>query len=239
MQLPGSPSLLFLAWLLFVMPWAALRSARRLRAAADGAPGRPLPGREAVWASTFLSQLILFALAWLVGSGFGYEIFALPEQGLRLRDVAFAAGALTIALLLRAILRAVRTESERRRALVYRIAPRSPREMALWLAAVLAASVAEEAAYRGVGMSILWYALDSHVAAILMCATAFALAHALQGWKSGIMIFALALVLHGLVELTGTLVPAMVVHAVFDIVAGRRIARDAAHLRHEGGTTAS
>jgi hypothetical protein len=48
----------------------------------------------------------------------------------------------------------------------------------------------------------------------------FAVSHALQGWKSGAVIFLMALVFQGLVWLTGTLVVAMVVHAVYDISAG-------------------
>jgi membrane protease YdiL (CAAX protease family) len=235
MQLPGTPSLAFLVWLLLVLPWAAWRSARQLREAADAAPGRRLPKREAIWISTFLSQLVLFGLAWLTGGSFDFELFALPPQGLGLRDVVAAAGALAAAFVLRGVLRAVRTEDERRQALVYRIAPRGPREGGLWLAAVLAASVAEEAAYRGVGLQILWYSLGSQAAAILICASAFAVAHAMQGWKSGLMIFALALLMHGLVAFTGTLVLAMLIHAVFDIVAGWRIARDAAQLQPESG----
>ncbi|HKQ98989.1 MAG TPA: CPBP family intramembrane glutamic endopeptidase, partial [Candidatus Polarisedimenticolia bacterium] len=55
---------------------------------------------------------------------------------------------------------------------------------------------------------------------------AFALAHAVQGRKSALMIFVLALVLHGLVRVTGSLLPAMAVHLIFDVVAVLGIARD-------------
>jgi hypothetical protein len=57
--------------------------------------------------------------------------------------------------------------------------------------------------------------------------TAFALAHWVQGWKSGAVIFAMALVAHALVALTGTLVLKMIVHAVYDFVAGAQIAKQA------------
>lgn len=46
------------------------------------------------------------------------------------------------------------------------------------------------------------------------------MAHSLQGWKSAVFIFALALMMQGLVWYTGTLVVAMTVHALFDIGAG-------------------
>jgi membrane protease YdiL (CAAX protease family) len=98
---------------------------------------------------------------------------------------------------------------------------------------VLAASVAEEAAYRGVGMSILWYYLGNPWLAALLCAAAFSLGHSTQGWKSASVIFAMALAFHGLVALTGTLVLAMVVHAIYDFVAGDRIRRDTARYDRE------
>ena len=51
-------------------------------------------------------------------------------------------------------------------------------------------------------------------------ALAFAVSHALQGWKTGIIIFAIGLTMHALVWFTGTLVVAMVVHASYDVMAG-------------------
>ena len=181
MILPSPPALLFLIYLLLFLPYAALRSAQRLRERAS------TPARRTIWTSTLLSLAVLFAMSWFTARTFDYadDLFAVPP--LALRDYALAAAA-------------------------------------------LAAAVAEEVAYRGVGVQILWYSLGSQTAAILICATAFAIAHALQGWKSAVMIFALALVLHALVELTGTLVLAMVVHAVYDLVAGWIIARDARRL---------
>ena len=110
---------------------------------------------------------------------------------------------------------------------VYAWAPRSPREWALWTGTVLIARVAEEAAYRGVGMSILWYSLGNPWIAVLISAVAFAMAHSTQGWKSAVTIFGLALVMHALVAYTGTLVFAMVVHGTYDLIAGYGISRTA------------
>ena len=118
--------------------------------------------------------------------------------------------------------------------LVYFIAPRSPREWLLWTGTVLVASVAEEAAYRGVGMSILWYALGNPYAAVAICSAAFALAHWTQGWKSAAVIFVMALVMHALVAFTGTLILAMLVHGIYDLVAGYFIAKEAKRLQLEG-----
>jgi membrane protease YdiL (CAAX protease family) len=220
MPLPGTPSLVFLGYLLGYLPWAALRSARRLRGAATA-----LPPRIAIWTGTLVSQGILLLIAWFAGRSFGYQPFAAPALGWR--AILATAGALAVSFVLRALGRRLRNSEERRQALVFAIAPRTPTEWALWLATVLVASVAEELAYRGVAMNILWYTLGSPWPAVLLSALAFAAAHAVQGRKSALVIFGLALVAHALVALTGTLVTAMVVHAVHDLVAGTAIAREA------------
>jgi membrane protease YdiL (CAAX protease family) len=88
-----------------------------------------------------------------------------------------------------------------------------------------------------VGMSVLWYSLGNPWISALILAAAFAVAHAAQGWKSGLVIFCLALVMHALVEFTGSLLPAMLVHATYDIIAGLIIMRDAAVLDREAART--
>jgi membrane protease YdiL (CAAX protease family) len=142
-----------------------------------------------------------------------------------------AAAALLACFALRQVLRALQPEEQRRRMMVYFLAPRSPREWVGAMAAILVASVAEEAAYRGIGMTILWYWLGNPWLAATLCAFAFALAHWVQGFRSGVFIFALALVMHALCVLTGTLVLAMIVHALYDFVAAGLIAREARRLR--------
>ncbi len=226
MQLPGTPSLIFLAYLLLFLPWVGIRSARRMgEAHGGGANSRPMPSRERIWLQTLIGQAILLFLAWRTGQSFDDHLFTTPDLGLR--EGLLALLALAACFGLRSLLRSLRSEEERRGAFVYRLAPRTVRETALWVGAVLLASVAEEAAYRGVGVSILWYSLDNYWLAATLSAIAFSLAHWVQGWKSAAVIFAMALVFQGLVTLTGTLVLAMIVHATYDFVAGRRVIQDA------------
>jgi membrane protease YdiL (CAAX protease family) len=232
MHVPGSMSLLFLVYLLVLMPYAAIRSAGVIRAARAGTSEQPLPSRESIWVRTIFVLGFLFALAWYTGRGFDFHIFALPPLGVR--DIAAAVGALAAYFGLREVSRAIRSEAERRAMLVYFIAPRSTREWFLWTGTVLVASVAEEAAYRGVGMAILWYALGNPYAAVAICSVAFALAHWTQGWKSAAVIFVMALVMHALVAFTGTLILAMLVHGIYDLVAGYFIAKEAKRLQLEG-----
>ncbi len=223
MQLPGTPSLAFLFYLLLFLPWLAIRSASRVRQIRAEGGSQPSISREGVWIRTLLIQAILLFLAWLTGQSFDDHLFAAPP--FEASDFLLGALALAACFGLRGGLRAIRSESERRRSVVYWIAPRTSRETLLWAGSVLVASVAEEAAYRGVGMTILWYSLDNYWLAASISAAAFALAHWVQGWKSGIVIFVIALVFQGLVTLTGTLVFAMVVHAIYDFVAGWQIMR--------------
>ena len=228
MTLPGSPSLVFLLYLLVVLPMAAIRSARVLRAARAGAMPKAFPTREAIWIRTMISLGALLFLSWMVGRTFDYDLFAAPPLGAR--DLALAAGALLACFAQRQALRALRPEEERRRLMVYFLAPRSPREWALAIGTILLAGVAEEAAYRGVGMAILWYGLGSPWLAAFLCALAFALAHWVQGLKSGVLIFVMALVFHALCALTGTLVLAMIIHVIYDVVSAVLIAREARQL---------
>ena len=80
--------------------------------------------------------------------------------------------------------------------------PRTPGEWAGYTAMCGVAGDAEEAAHRDVVVAILWHSLGSFWAAILISPIAFAVAHSVQGWKSGVIIFA------------------MVVHALYDVIAG-------------------
>ncbi len=218
--MPGPPSILFLAYVLFVLPWAAFRSARMLRTV------NALPSGELVWIQTIVMLALLFGLAWFVGTGFGYDPFAPPAK-LGLREWGATAAALLACFAVRAIARATRPAAERRSLLVYRIAPRTPRQWALWALTIVAASIAEETAYRGVGMQILWYMLGTPWMSALICAVAFGLAHAVQGTRSAVLVTIIGLVMHALVYITGTLLLAMLVHAVYDFVAGYWIAREA------------
>jgi membrane protease YdiL (CAAX protease family) len=233
-MIPGGPSLVFLSYLLGVLPWAAIRSARHAeRALGPGGPGSSR-NRLAIWTSTLVAQAMLLLLAWLAGRSFGFRFFALAVRPI---DVAAAGAALAACFALRAVARRIRSEEERRALMVYRLAPRTPVEWLVSGVVALVASVTEEIAYRGVGVAILADTTGSLAAAVLVCAAAFAVAHALQGWKSGSVIFVLALVVHGLVLFTGTLVLAMLVHLVYDVAAGIAIAREAA--RNDRATTTS
>jgi hypothetical protein len=222
-RLPSIDGVAFLALPLLFVPLAARRTARVLHQ--QGSAGRPEISRQRYWRSAITFQLVLLVFAWWVGSGFGYRIFAL--DGLGFGDVLLAVGALGVCLALRLLVYQTRSEHELRRLAVYRRAPRTAPERRTFLFVVMLASVAEEAAYRGVGWSVLWFALGNGWLSAALLSVAFALAHWSQGWKSLAAIVLLALVFHGLVALTGVLVLAMVVHAAYDLLVGGMIQKKA------------
>lgn len=98
--------------------------------------------------------------------------------------------------------------------------PTNASERRLWVMLAVAAGVSEEVTYRGVLLALLWMLTGSGIAAAVVSAIIFGVSHAVQGWKSAGIITIIALLLQGVVALSGTLYPAIVAHAVYDIVAG-------------------
>lgn len=216
-------ALAFVIYLFVVLPWLAVKSVHQLRRAGEGAAA--LPPQEVIWIHTIISQLAMLLLAWVVAFVIDYPLFHIAP--LDAWDFAAGAAALAGYFVLRALSYATRTEEERRKLLVYAIAPQTRWQFALYSLTVVVASVAEEAAYRGVGMAILRDWLGNGVVAAAILSLAFALAHAPQGGKSMLVIIPMALVMHVLVWVTGTLAIAIVVHALYDFVAGYQISREA------------
>ena len=216
-------STLFLVLVFVVIPMGALGSTRRLRAIVELDHGLTDAERRALWTSTIFVQMVLYGLAWLAARSLGFEFFTAPR--LDLRDWMAAGIAMVFCLGLLKVSNAIRSDEERKSLLVNQLVPRRHREWMLWGLVCLAAGVAEEAAYRGVTMEILQSGFGNPLVAALASSFAFALAHSAQGWKSGVVIFFMALIMHGLVALTGTLVLAMLVHALYDLAAGWLISR--------------
>lgn len=225
-----APSLLgawLLVWLFVVLPRAAWRS-RRVLDAARGSPhartdpdaraSAPEITRARILTGTLLVLGLTFAIAWAVARELELGLFAHARLGPRELLLGAAALALLLALRLLARVGLSREQRLRRRALAW--LPRTRGEWVLFAATSVAAGIAEEAAYRGMAVVVLEWVLGSRLLAIALSALAFAAGHLTQELRSVLVIFALALVLQGLVELTDTLVVAMVVHALYDLLAG-------------------
>ena len=138
MQIPGLPAIFFLIYLLILLPGLAFRSHQLFLSATYGRVA--FPPRRTIWINTLFSQVVMLTLAWLVAWTIGFPLIRLPHLGAR---EAIAGGvALAVYFAFRSVAAAIRSENERRRLLVYAIAPRTAVEWLLWTATVLVAAVA-------------------------------------------------------------------------------------------------
>jgi len=215
----GLSSAIYLAYVLVLLPWVAFRSARVFSAQLRlPGPAAALP-LERIYANTLAMLVVLFALSWVTARSFQSErlIFAAPHIGAR--ELLAGAAALLFQFAMMYANLTTRSPDERRAMAINRLTPRTRAAKLLYSATSIAAGVAEEAAYRGVLVWILTYALGSSWPAVIVSATAFAFSHALQGRKSMVVIFIMACSMHALVWYSGTLVIAMAVHATYDLLA--------------------
>jgi membrane protease YdiL (CAAX protease family) len=113
-----------------------------------------------------------------------------------------------------------RRSVERRERGIHLFMPRTPPERGLWVAVAMAAGVSEEVTYRGVLFAVLTGMTGSAVAGAAIASAIFGLSHVVQGWKSAGIVTIIALMVHGLVAVSGTLLLAIAIHAIYDIVAG-------------------
>ena len=213
-RVPDLAGLVFLAAILLFLPLAALKSKRAIDA------GIVYPPTTRVLLSTLFLQIAMVALALLAGRGW-FDAWAPPADPLR--AALLAAGVL--ALLVATIPWRWRASSPEARRRLAHMMPQSAREWPLYAAVSLAAGISEEICFRGVAVGLVEWWSGSWWLAVLLSATAFAAAHAIQGWFKVGVIFVLALAFHGLVRATGSLLPAMAAHAGYDLIAGAAYGR--------------
>jgi membrane protease YdiL (CAAX protease family) len=112
------------------------------------------------------------------------------------------------------------------------IAPRTGREFVVFYLVSATAGVAEELTYRGLLFTLLAALLGGWWMAALVTASVFGIVHLFQGWKSAGIAALMGLREQLVVGFTGTVLIAIVVHALHDAIAGTVIAVRA---RHEEG----
>ncbi len=170
--------------------------------------------------SVIVQQAVFAAIALGVASALGIDLF--PTY--RPRGEHLLMGAVLLAVAVAALAPRWREQVRRRDRFVHLVAPRTPGERVLWTAVSVSAGVAEELAYRGVFFAIL-APIVGVPGATLLTALAFAAGHLAQGWQAAPVVFAFAVGFQLLVLASGTLVIAMAVHAVYDLIAGLAIGR--------------
>ena len=194
-----------------MIPVLAFRSRRHLVSA------RPRPPRIAHYRASVMTLLLFGILSVLTAQEQGIDLFAarLERPVLSLT----AAGALLIGAVVFMRPR-WRRAVEQRAPAVYFFSPGTRAERAWWLAVAILAGVSEEMTWRGVQAPLAAGVVHSAVAGALLSAVMFGAAHATQGMKSAGIITGLALAFQGLAWLSGSLLPGMVVHAAYDLIAG-------------------
>jgi membrane protease YdiL (CAAX protease family) len=212
LQLPFDSATLLYAFLIGIyVPIAATRARARLEAS-------PQPIGRAFRRNAAASQIVMLLLGMAVGWTHGIRTLPLPPARWLWVWVLPALG---IGETLRAVVRRSMTVEQRRALWVRNILP-SRAELPEWTALTLLASFTEEITYRGLLFGILATTSGSLVLASALCAVSFGAAHAPQGLRSQILIGTLSLLLHALVILTGSLLPAMAVHAAANLISGIR-----------------
>ena len=93
-------------------------------------------------------------------------------------------------------------------------------ERLLWIGSAALAGFGEEITWRGVQTALLTRLTGSIAVAIVIAIATFAIAHAMQGWKSVGVIAVFSAGFHLIVWLSGSLYVAMVVHFLYDLIAG-------------------
>lgn len=162
--------------------------------------------------------MVLFAIALAVAWRESISLF--PGIAVTLRLVGLCAVVLLGTLSVAEVLLASRSPEEQKRLWVRQIIPRTPTERAVWILSSTVAGITEETIFRGVFYTLVASLSGSIVIGAVASAAVFAIAHYRQGRKSMLLVGLFALFFQWLVVTTGSLVPAMAVHALYDVIRG-------------------
>jgi len=191
-----------------LLPWSAVKSARRLK-------DRPYPPRRKYFLMVIAQQGFFLLLSAFIARMEWIEIWERPH-GRYSYMIAVAVLLTLIAVMIPHWRKAV----EERKRRVYLFMARDNRERALWVVISLLAGVGEEITYRGVMFVLLWRVTGHEWLAALASAVVFGVSHYLQGWKSVALIAAFALIFQAIYFLSGSLLLPMAMHFLYDVTAG-------------------
>ena len=104
--------------------------------------------------------------------------------------------------------------------LLHQLLPRTGPEKVVFVFLSLAAGMGEELAFRGFAIPTLALVTGSDWGAALISSMAFGVLHAYQGWLGILRTGAMGLLLAASFILSGSLWPAILAHAILDLVSG-------------------
>jgi membrane protease YdiL (CAAX protease family) len=197
------------------LPIIIVKSARRIGT-------RPLPiSRSRFYKQTIIFQLLLAALS--AGTAYTHGTLSMPMPQRPL--LAWGAAVLMYVVMLSALKLRWPNRSEASKRRLYEILPHNAGEMAPYVLICIVAGTGEEFVYRGVMTELVQSLTGIALVTIVLLSISFAAAHAMQGLRSMMGIFVIALACHAFVWLAQSLVPVMVVHFAYDLTAGILIPR--------------
>ncbi len=201
---------LYLFWVLMLMPLLGFLSWLRVRS------GKPLAPKEKRYRAMILLQVWLFAFSFLVMQENGLNLFSSgwpPLWGWMLA-VAY------MLVIVHQLKVGWKKMSEERKQRARRLLPESNVHLRYWVPISLLAGLTEEYAFRGVAFTLINGLTHSQVVAVAVCTISFGLAHMIQGWRGVLGTSIIALVMHGLVYVTGGLYLPIAMHAAYDLIVG-------------------
>jgi membrane protease YdiL (CAAX protease family) len=205
---------MYLALLLQLLPAMALAQVPLVD------QGEPLPRIP-----VYLSSVVLILGIGILGVWIGRADPGLEKMGLAAIPLAalltWTLGLSGLALLILMVFYWLRRLAGiRESAILGELLPRRRAEKWLFVILSCSAGFGEEVAYRGFLIPILANLLGWEWMAVLLSSTVFGLLHAYQTWLGVVRTGALGLLLAGSFILSGTLWPAILAHAILDVVAG-------------------
>lgn len=206
---------MLLAFAGIFLPIIIVKSARRIGT-------RPLPiSRSAFYKQTIIFQLLLAALSGWVAWGHGILSVPMPQRPL----LSWGAAVLMYIVMVFALKLRWPSRSDASRRRLSEILPHDAGEMVPYVLICIVAGTAEEFVYRGVMTELVQSLTGIALMTVVLLSISFAAAHAMQGLRSMIGIFVIALACHAFVWLAQSLVPVMAVHFAYDLTAGILIPR--------------
>jgi len=191
--------------------------------------------RGAIYASTAATLWVLAALVFLVGLISGFPPAALGMRGIGPGPlVLWTVGVTGAGLLLLVLTRALRI---RESPMLIHMLPRSRAERLAFTGLAVTAGVTEEMIFRGFLLSALAAATGSAWFAAVVASAVFGFLHSYQNLvgalRAGLLGFGLALP----VMASGSLLPSILAHAAYDLVAGVFLSRRLLRVEDAGTQT--
>lgn len=204
--------LTFAAILCVALPWLAYKQHQGLKAATV-----PVPTRAQIYGSALVTHALIVLLTAAAMWRASLSLF--PPVSIGAFEIAVGAASLAIGLpflseRFKGLLDPLAEERTRM------MAPRTGRELAAFYVMSASAGFSEQLAYRGALFAILSAVTGHWWVAAAISAAAFGMAHLFQGGRAVAFVTLIGLRDQIVVGLTGTLVVAMIAHAVHDMVAG-------------------